>query len=175
MDKVTTGRCGKNLNLTIRTNVICTTRVAVLDQTPTGFWDTNGSPNLGQKTRSYSNQQKKNENLQNCKLCCTGWPQNKKNWKKVKRRISTSTLLGNFKKNMEHEGDDYINRDWCIRYSNWRAFKGLQDLEVGERVETIQTKSLIKNGQNTEKSPGDWRRLAVKDHQLTLMCKTLKE
>ena len=37
---------------------------------------------------------------------------------------------------------------------------------------------IIKNGQNTEKSPGDLRRLAVtqtpvKDHQLTLMWKTL--
>ena len=34
--------------------------------------------------------------------------------------------------------------------------------------------SIVKNGQNTEKSPGDLRRLAVtqtpvKDHQLTLM------
>ena len=39
---------------------------------------------------------------------------------------------------------------------------------------------IIENGQNTEKSPGDLRRLAVtqtsgKDHQLTLMWKTLKE
>ena len=38
--------------------------------------------------------------------------------------------------------------------------------------------SIIENGQNTEKSPGDLRRLAdtqspVKDHQLTLMGKTL--
>ena len=43
--------------------------------------------------------------------------------------------------------------------------KGLEDLEVG---------GIIENGQNTEKSPGDLRRLAVtqspvKDHQLTLM------
>ena len=47
--------------------------------------------------------------------------------------------------------------------------KGLEDLEVGGRVEII-----IENGQNTEESPGDLRRLAVtqspvKDHQLTLM------
>ena len=28
-------------------------------QTPTGFWYTNGSPNLGQKTRPYRNRQKK--------------------------------------------------------------------------------------------------------------------
>ena len=38
--------------------------------------------------------------------------------------------------------------------------------------------SIIDNGQNTEKSPGDLRRLAVtqipvKNHQLTLMGKTL--
>ena len=39
---------------------------------------------------------------------------------------------------------------------------------------------IIENGQNTEKSPRDLRRLAitktpVKDHQLKLMGKTLKE
>ena len=54
--------------------------------------------------------------------------------------------------------------------------KGLEHLEVGGRVETIQTG----NGQNTEESPGDLRKLAVtqtsvKDHQLTLMWKTLKD
>ena len=27
-------------------------------ETPLGFWDPNGSPNLGQKTRPYNNQQK---------------------------------------------------------------------------------------------------------------------
>ena len=48
--------------------------------------------------------------------------------------------------------------------------KGLGDLKVGGRVETIQTT----NGQNTVKNPGDLMRLAVtqtpmKDHQLTLI------
>ena len=48
--------------------------------------------------------------------------------------------------------------------------KGLEDLEVVGRVETIQTTALLINGQNTEKSPGDLRRMAVtqtpvKDHQ----------
>ena len=32
---------------------------------------------LGQKTRPYNNQQKKKENLQNCRLCYPGCPQNK--------------------------------------------------------------------------------------------------
>ena len=54
--------------------------------------------------------------------------------------------------------------------------KGLEELEVGGRVE--QGYSIIENGQNTETSPGDLTRLAVtqtpvKDHQLTLMWKTL--
>ena len=40
--------------------------------------------------------------------------------------------------------------------------KGLEDLEIGGRTETIQTIALLaKNGQNPETSPGDLRRLAV--------------
>ena len=52
--------------------------------------------------------------------------------------------------------------------------KGLDYLEVGGRVENIQTTALLK----TEMCPGDLRRLAVtqtpvKDRQLMLMWKTL--
>ena len=39
--------------------------------------------------------------------------------------------------------------------------KGLEDLKFGGRVETIQMTAIIGNGQNTEKSPGYLRRLAV--------------
>ena len=87
--------------------------------------------------------------------------------------MSTSTLLGNWKI-MEHEGDNYTNCDWCFWYSNWRILKGLEELEVGGRKETIQTTGLLR----AEKSPGDLRRLAVTqtpmtDYQQTLMWKTL--
>ena len=52
-----------------------------------------------------------------------------------------------------------------------RILKGLEDLKVGGDHPNY---SIIENGQNTEKSPGDLRRLAVtqisvKDHQLKLM------
>ena len=52
--------------------------------------------------------------------------------------------------------------------------KGLEDMEVAGRVETIQTTAFPENGQNTEKSPGDLRRLVVtqtpvKNHLVTLM------
>ena len=48
--------------------------------------------------------------------------------------------------------------------------RGVEDLEVGGRLESIQNDSITENGQNTEKSPGDLRILAVtqtsmKDHQ----------
>ena len=54
--------------------------------------------------------------------------------------------------------------------------KGLEDLEIRRQVET----PIIKICQNTEKSPEDTRRHAViqtpvRDHQPTLMIKTLKE
>ena len=58
---------------------------------------------------------KKKEILQNCWFCCPGWLQNKteREWKK-----KYQDLARELKKTMEHEGDDYTNRDWCIRYSN---------------------------------------------------------
>ena len=76
---------------------------------------------------------------------------------------------------MKHEGDDYTNRDWYKGLS-----KGLEDLEDGGTSGDHPNYSIVENGQNTDKSPGDLKRLAVtqtpvKDHQLTLMWKTLKE
>ena len=52
--------------------------------------------------------------------------------------------------------------------------KGLEDLEVGGRVETIQTTALLRTARILRRSPGDLRRLAVtqtpvKNHRLTLM------
>ena len=57
--------------------------------------------------------------------------------------------------------------------------KGLEDMVVGGRMETIQTIALLRTARIL-KSPGDLKRVAVtetpvKDHQQTLMRKTLKE
>ena len=72
-------------------------------------------------------------------------------------------LARKLKKTMEHEGDNYTNSETKI------LLKGLEDLVVGGRVETI----IIGNSQKTEKSPGDLRELAVTqapfDHQQKLM------
>ena len=98
---------------------------------------------------------------------------------KVKRRISTSTLLGNWKKiTKEHESDIYTNSYWCFWYSHQRIAKGAGELEGWRTSGDHPNYSIIENSQNTEKSPGDLRRLAVtqipmKSHQLKLMWKTL--
>ncbi len=75
---------------------------------------------------------------------------------------------------MEHEGDDYTNRDWCFWYSYQSIINGTGGLEGGKTNGDHLNCNIIVNGQNTEKSPGDLRRLAVtqtpvKDHQLKLM------
>ena len=75
---------------------------------------------------------------------------------------------------MEHESDGNANYNWCARNGPQRFGKGTG------RVENLRTSrdhpnySIIKIGQNTEKSPGDLSSLAVtctlvKDHQLILV------
>ena len=75
---------------------------------------------------------------------------------------------------MEHESDDYTNRDWCFRYSNLRTIKGTEGLGSWRTSGDYPNYSMVENGQITEKSPGDLRRFAVTqtaltDHQLKLM------
>ena len=146
-------------------------------QAPMELWHTNDSPNLGQKTSPYSNQQKK----RTCKIVDFAVPADHK----IKRKESEKKdkyldLARELKKTMEHGGDNYTNRDWCFWYNNQRIIKGTRGLG-GERMSGDHPNyNIIENGQNTEKSPGDLKRLAVtqtsvKDHQLMLMWKTLKE
>ena len=81
---------------------------------------------------------------------------------------------------MEHEGDNYTNCDWCSWYNHQRIIKGTGGLGGRGMSGNHPNYNIIENGQYTEKSPGDLRRLAVtqtpvKDLQLQLMRKNLKE
>ena len=62
---------------------------------------------------------------------------------------------------MEHECDGDINCNWCTRGDHIRLAKGVG--RVGKlRTGGDHLKSgIVKVGQNTEKSPGDMRRLTV--------------
>ena len=92
--------------------------------------------------------------------------------------MSTWTMLGNWKI-VEHESDDYNSCKWCSWYSHRRINKETGGLGNNRKSEDHPNYCIIEIDQNTEKSPGDVKRLAVtqtlkKDHQLTLMWKTLK-
>ena len=65
------------------------------------------------------------------------------NWKDMKRRISTSTLLGNRKKlwNMQVTSIPIVIGAFGTVKKG--LLKGLEDLEVGGREETIQTNTLF--------------------------------
>ena len=62
---------------------------------------------------------------------------------------------------MEHESDSYTNCDWCFQYSNYRINKGTGGLGNWRTSGDHPNYSIILNDQNTEKCPGDLRRLAV--------------
>ena len=79
---------------------------------------------------------------------------------------------------MEHESDYYTNRDWCFLYSPQRIIKETGGLG-NKRKSGGHPYNIIENGQNTEKSPGDLRRLAVtqapvKDHLPKMMWNLAK-
>ena len=81
---------------------------------------------------------------------------------------------------MEHTGDNYANRVWCFWYSYQRIIKGHKEFGRGRRSGDHANYKIIENGQITEKSPGDLKRLAVtqtseKYYQIKLMWKTRKE
>ena len=71
-------------------------------------------------------------------------------------------LARELKKTMEHKGDHYTNCEWCFWYSHQSIIKGTGGLRGWMTSGDYPNNSIIENSQNTEKSPGDLRRLAVK-------------
>ena len=62
---------------------------------------------------------------------------------------------------MEHENENYNDCDWRFWYSHQKIIKGTGGLENKRTGRDHSTDYIIENGQDTEKSPGDLRRLAV--------------
>ena len=94
-ERWSTENCARNLDLTMQTNGICTTQNSSwkMRQTSLGFWDTNGSPNLGQMIIPYYRQQK-NKKLLNSGLCCFSWPQcDVVCYREMEGEVNSPTLL----------------------------------------------------------------------------------
>ena len=140
-----------------------------------GLWHTNRTPNHSQKTRPYNNQQKKK------RIC-----------KSVDFAVSDDHKI----KLEESEKKDKhldlacqgVKKQWNVKvtiipigigvFGTITIIKGIGGLGSWRTSGDHRDNSIIENGQNTEKSPGNLRRLAVtqttvKDHQLMLMGKTL--
>ena len=129
-------------------------------QAPLGFWDTNGSLNLGQTTRPYSNQQKR-ELAESWTLLF------RVKLKESEKKDKYFDFARELKKTVEHENDDYCN--WCSWYSHQRIDTRTGGLGNKRTRGDHPDYCIIEIGQNIKKSPGDLRRLAVtqtlvKDH-----------
>ena len=147
-----------------------------------GEWDaqthleilkTNGSLKLSHTTRPYNIQQKK-ENLLNGWLCWAGWSRSKieRSEKKDKYQYLAREFkkLWNMKVTMIPIVISTVTKGLVTRTGGLGNKKTSRD---------HPNYNIIKIGRNTEKNPGDLRRLAVaqtpvKNHQLKLMWKTLK-
>ena len=80
------------------------------------------------------------------------------------------------KRTVEHENDGYTNCNWCSWYSHQRISKKTRGNGNKRTSGDNPNYSIVEIGQNTEKSPGDLRRLVVTETpMLTLIWKTLKE
>ena len=106
-----------------------------------GLWRTQGSPNLGQKTRPYNNQQKK----RTCKIVDFTVPaDHRKKLKEWEKKDKNLNLARELKKlwNMQEKiipiviGAFGTVAEWLL--------KELKDLEVGGRIETVQTTTLLR-------------------------------
>ena len=142
--------------------------------TPMGLWHRSRSLNLDQTTRTYYNQQKK----RTCKIVDFAiLADHRIKLKENDKKDMYLDLARELKKTMEHEGDNYTDRDWFFWYSHRRIIKRTGGLGGRRTSGNHPNYYIIEISQNTEKSPGDLRRLAVtqtpvKTHQLKPMWKT---
>ena len=65
------------------------------------------------------------------------------------------------KKTVEHESENFTNCAWCFWYSHQRIIKGTGWLGNKRTSRDHPNYYIFENDQNTEKSPGDLRILAV--------------
>ena len=139
-----------------------------------GFWHTNGSPNLDQKTRSSNNQQKKRTyRIVDFAIQAD----HRVKLKECEMKDIAPTLPG-IEKTVEHESGDYTNCSWCCWYCHQRISTRTGGLRNNRTSGDHPKYGIIELDQNTEKSPGHLTRLVtqtpVRNHQLTPVWKALK-
>ena len=113
-----------------------------------GLWHTNKSPNLGQKTRPYNKptttkkEKKKKEKKRTCKTVDIAVSADYRiKQKESKKKDTTSTLQGIWKKLWKMKVTNTSIVIGAFGTVTKGLLKGLEDLEVGGRVKTTETKA----------------------------------
>ena len=113
-----------------------------------GLWHTHGSPNLGQETRPDNNQQQKKRT---CKIVDFAVPADHRiKLKEYEKKDKYLNLARELKKLWNMKVTIIPIVIGAFGTSTKGLLKGLEDLEVGERVETIQTTTLVKTARILE-------------------------
>ena len=136
-------------------------------QTSVGLWYTNGSPNLGQKTRLYNNQQKKKKI---CKIVDFAVPADHSiKLKECEKRDKYLDLARELKKLWNMKVTIIPIVIGAFGTVTKGLLKGLEDLEVGGQVDTIQTTALLKRARILRSVLETWGDLL----SLNLLWKTI--
>ena len=125
-----------------------------------GLWYTNGLPNLGQKTRPYNNQQQKKKRKKICKIVDFAVPtDNRIKLKECEKKDKYLDLARKLKKLWNMKVTIIPIAIGAFGTVTEGLLKGLEDLEVGGRVETIQTTALLKTARILRRVLETWRDL----------------
>ena len=100
-------------------------------------------------------------------------------WKERGKKDTYMDIARELKKTVDPESDSYTKCNWCSMFSNQMIVKRIRGLG-NNSTSGGNPNDITEIGQNNEKNPGDLRRLVVtqtpvRDHQVTLLWKTLKE
>ena len=107
-----------------------------------GLWHTDGSPNLGQKTRPYNNQQQKKRI---CKIVDFAVPADHRiTLKECEKKDKYLDLARELKKLWNMKVTIIPIVIGAFGTITKGLLKGLEDLEAGEWVETIQSTALLR-------------------------------
>ena len=124
-----------------------------------GLWHTDGSPNLGQKTRPNYQQKKK----RTCKI--VDFADHRIKLKECEKKDKYLDLARELKKlwNMQVTIIPIVID--AFGTVTKRLSKGLEDLEVGGRMDTIQTTALLRTARILRKVLETWGDLLSLKHQ----------
>ena len=131
------------------------------------FFDTNRLFNFSKTTRPSDNQQrqKKKKKREPTEYWLSVPADDSVKLKESEKRDKYLEFARELQKTMEHESDGDSYCYWCVRFSHQRIGTGTGGLGKKRTSGGHLNYTIVRIGQNTEKSPGDWSWLVVTQTQ----------